>query len=118
MLCWRRALCAVTAAMNKPRRYPGGGGDRRCTGRKRPAYHQAPRRGEYGNDRKPWRLSAVAATPGNAGEFVPEGRLLLRQVVHGLHQGGCALPRLVANAHGAMRRDGGDEQTVTISVRW
>jgi hypothetical protein len=57
-------------------------------------------------------------TTGSRGEFVPEGRLRLRQVVHGLHQGGCALPRLVANAHGAMRRDGGDEQTVTISVRW
>jgi len=83
-----------TTAMNKPRRYPCGNDDRRCTGRERPAYIQAPRRGECANDRTPWRWSAVAAAPGGADEFVPEGRLSLRQVVHGLHQGGRALPRL------------------------
>jgi hypothetical protein len=53
---------------------------------------------------------SVPGPPNRADEFVPEGRLRLRQVVHGLHQGGRALPRLVAVAQGAMHRDDGDEQ--------
>ena len=58
---------------------------------------------------------SVPATPNGAVEFAPEGRLLVRQVVHGLHQGGRALPRLSAGAHDGTHRDGGDEQTVAIS---
>jgi hypothetical protein len=103
--------------MNKPRQYPGDSDDRRCTGRERPAYMQAPRRGECANNPTPWRLSAVAAAPGGADEFVPEGRLRLRQVVHGLHQGGRALPRLVAGALGAIHRDDSDKQTASLPGR-
>ena len=51
----------------------------------------------------------MANAAGGAGEFVPEGRLSLRQVVHGLcNGGGRALPGMMASARGDTHGDGSD----------
>jgi hypothetical protein len=58
--------------------------NRRCTGRERPAYNQAPRWGECAEGGPPWRSHTGVAVPNRAHEFVPEGRLSHRQAVHDL----------------------------------
>ena len=49
--------------------------NRRCTGRERPAYNQAPRWGECAEGGSPWQSHTGVAVPNRAHEFVPEGRL-------------------------------------------
>jgi hypothetical protein len=57
-------------------------------------------------------IASGGCAPVGAAEFVPEGRLRLRQVVHGLQHGGRARPRLAAVTHNGTHRDGSDGLTV------